>query len=190
MKRDFLKNLGIEDKDIIDKIMDENSKDIGKAKGDLESYETKVGELEKAIQERDEKITTLEKTSGDVTLLNEKIKTLEADKAQLTSDLTNKVSEIQKNHAIESGIRDAHGKNVKAIMALLDADKITLTDGVLNGLDEQIKTLSESEDSSFLFGETKGSPKGTVPSTPNVIGGANNTPTSLASAIASALANK
>ena len=42
MKRDFLKNLGIEDKDIIDKIMDENSSDIGKAKGELQTYKDKV----------------------------------------------------------------------------------------------------------------------------------------------------
>ena len=45
MRREFLKNLGIEDKDLIDKILDENSADIGRAKGDLDNYKTQVSDL-------------------------------------------------------------------------------------------------------------------------------------------------
>ena len=39
MKRKFLEDLGLEDKDTIDKILDENSSDIGKAKGELETVQ-------------------------------------------------------------------------------------------------------------------------------------------------------
>ena len=42
MTRDFLKSLGIEDKDLIDKILDQNSADIGKAKGEVEQYKTQI----------------------------------------------------------------------------------------------------------------------------------------------------
>ena len=152
MKRDFIKNLGIEDKDIIDKILDENSADIGRAKGELDSYKTKVTELEGQIKTKDGEIATLKTQVGDTSALNEKIKQLETDKTNLTNDLNTKVSEIQKNHAIEGGIRDAKGKNVKAIMALLDMNKITYTDGKLDGLEDQLKTLASAEDSAMLFG--------------------------------------
>ena len=155
MKRDFIKNLGIEDKDIIDKILDENSADIGRAKGELDSYKTKVTALEGQIKTKDGEITTLKAQVGDTSALNEKIKQLETDKTNLTNDLNTKVSELQKNHAIEGGIRDAKGKNVKAIMALLDMNKITYTDGKLDGLEDQLKTLAGAEDSAMLFGSVQ-----------------------------------
>ena len=169
MKRDFLKSLGIEDKDIIDKIMDENSSDIGKAKGELETYKTKVTELEGTISNKDKELETLKKSVGDTTALSDQIKQLELDKAELTSQLDTKVNQLQKTHAIESGLRDAKAKNIKSVMALLDMDKITYTDGKLEGFTEQIDTLTKSEDSSFLFGGD--SISGATLSTPPTNGG-------------------
>lgn len=192
MKRDFLKNLGIEDKDIIDKILDENSADIGRAKGELETYKTKVTELEGQIKTKDGEITTLKGQVSDTTTLNEKIQQLETDKTNLTNDLNTKVTEIQKSHAIEGGIRDAKGKNVKAIMALLDMTKITYENGELGGLTEQLTTLASAEDSSMLFGEAQATPpSGTRFNNPPANGG-QNPPTSLsfAEAIAKSLAKK
>lgn len=188
MRRDFLKQLGIEDKEIIDKILDENSADIGRAKGELETYKSKVDDLEKEIRTKDSKIETLEKSVGDTTALNDKIKQLETDKNNLTSEMTTKVAQIQKNHAIEGGIRDAKGKNVKAIMALLDMDKITHENGELTGLTEQLDALRGGEDSSFLFGEAQApSPTGTHPNTPPNNGGGAPTSKTFAAAVAKAL---
>lgn len=192
MKRDFLKNLGIEDKDIIDKILDENSADIGRAKGELETYKTKVTELEGQIKTKDGEITTLKGQVADTTTLNDKIKQLETDKTNLTNELNTKVTEIQKSHAIEGGIRDAKGKNVKAIMALLDMTKITYENGELGGLTEQLTTLAGAEDSSMLFGEAQSAPpSGTRFNNPPANGG-QTPPTSLsfAEAIAKSLAKK
>lgn len=192
MKRDFLKNLGIEDKEIIDKIMDENSADIGKAKGELETYKTKVTDLEGQIKTKDGEIATLKGQVGDTTALNEKIRQLETDKTNLTNDLNTKVTAIQKSHAIEGEIRDAKGKNVKAIMALLDESKITYENGVLGGLAEQLTTLKSAEDSSMLFGEAQPAPPaGTRFNNPPTNGG-QTPPTSLsfAEAIAKTLAKK
>lgn len=186
MKRDFLKNLGIEDKELIDKILDENSADIGRAKGELETYKNKVTELEGKITAKDNEITTLTAKVGDTTALNDKITQLEADKTNLTNELNTKVTAIQKTHSIENKIRDEKGKNVKAIMALLDMDKITFENNELGGLDDQLTKLKEASDSSMLFGDI-GSPSGTEPSNPP--GGGNNPPTSksLNEAIAKAL---
>ena len=166
MKRDFLKNLGIDDKEIIDKILDENSADIGRAKGELETYKTKVSELEGEIKTKDSTIANLEKSVGDTTALNDEIEKLKGEKTQLETDLNTKVSQIQKTHSIENKIRDEKGKNVKAIMALLDLDKITFEDNQLGGLDEQLATLKEASDSSMLFGEV-GNPSGFNPSNPD-----------------------
>ena len=188
MKRDFLKNLGIEDKEIIDKIMDENSADIGKAKGDLQTYKDRVTDLEGQVADKDKEISTLQKQAGDVESLNQRISQLETDKNNLTNELNTKVSEIQKSHAIENSIRDAKAKNVKAVMALLDMDKITLKDGELEGLSDQLETLTTGEDTSFLFGQTTQAPAGTTPS--KAAGGNGGTPqtsASFADAVAKAL---
>lgn len=191
MKRDFLKNLGIEDKDIIDKILDENSADIGRAKGELDSYKTQVTDLNNQISAKDNEITTLKTKADSVDGLNQQIAQLTAEKTQLTSDLNTKVTALQKSYAIESGVRDAKAKNVKAVMALLDMDKISYADGNLTGLNEQLETLQKSEDTNFLFTNTHQTPSGTDLSNPPVNGG-NNPPTtnSLAGAIAKALSGK
>ena len=189
MKREFLKNLGIEDKEIIDKILDENSADIGRAKGELDTYKNKAENLEKDIKTKEDTIATLEKKVGDIDGLNQKISQLETDKTNLTNELNTKVSTIQKTHAIENTIRDAKGKNVKAIMALLDMDKITFENNELGGLSDQLETLKGAEDSSMLFGETINTPAGTHLNNPPAGGNGGNPPTSktFAEAIGKAL---
>lgn len=188
MKRDFLKNLGIEDKELIDKILDENSADIGRAKGELETYKTKVGELETEIKNKDTKIADLEKSVGETKTLNDEITKLKGEKSQLETELTTKVTGIQKTHAIENKIRDEKGKNVKAIMALLDHDKITFENSQLGGLDDQLAALKEAEDSAMLFGETTPTnPAGTTPSNPQGKGGSAPTSITLSDAIAKSL---
>ncbi len=190
MKRDFLKNLGIEDKDIIDKILDENSADIGRAKGELDTYKSKVTDLENDIKTKDATIATLQTKADMVDGLNQKVSQLETDKTNLTTELNTKVTQIQKTHAIEGKIRDANGRNVKAIMALLDESKITFADGVLGGIDEQIDTLKTAEDSSMLFGTAQAAPPaGTQLHNPPNGGNGGNPPTSktLAEAVAKAM---
>lgn len=176
MKRDFLKNLGIEDKDIIDKILDENSADIGRAKGELDTYKNKVTNLENEIEGHKNEIATLKTQVGDTTALNQKISQLETDKTNLTNELNTKVSAIQKSHAIESGVRDAKARNIKAVIAQLDMDKITFENGELSGLTEQLEALKGGEDTSFLFGEAQNAPSGTQPNNPPTNGGNSGTP--------------
>ena len=177
MKREFLKSLGIEDKDIIDKIMDENSADIGRAKGELQAVKDRVTELEGQIAPKDKEIETLKAQVGDTATLNQRISQLETDKTNLTNELNAKVSQIQKTHAIEGKIRDVKGKNVKAIMALLDHDKITYDNGELGGLDEQLTALASAEDSSMLFGDAVTPPAGTTLNNPPAGGNGGNPPT-------------
>ena len=189
MKRDFLKNLGIEDKEIIDKILDENSADIGRAKGELETYKSQVTTLEAEIKSKNTEIEALNKTKGDVEELNNKITQLESEKNELTNKLGTETTALKRTHAIENGVRDAKAKNIKAVMALLDLDKITYEDGEVKGLKEQLDGLQEDENSSFLFGETEVKPPaGTKPNNPPG-GNGGNPPTSqnLGEAIAKAL---
>ena len=189
MKRDFLKGLGIEDKAIIDQILDENSADIGRAKGELDSYKTKVSELEGQIKTKDGEISTLQSKVDTIDGLNQQIAQLQTDKTNLTNDLNTKVSQIQKSHAIESAVRDAKAKSLKAVIAHLDMDKIKFENEQLTGLTEQLDALKSGEDTSFLFGEQVSAPAGThVHNPPN--GGNPPTSKSFAEAVAKAFPQK
>lgn len=188
MKRDFLKNLGIEDKDLIDKILDENSSDIGRAKGELDSYKEKITNLENDLKTKTDRITELEKSNVDIQALQDKITQLETDNGTLKGELDTKVAALLKNHAIENGVRDAKAKNVKAVMALLDLEKVTFTDGKLEGLSEQLESLTQNE--SYLFGDSHHVPVGTNPARPDAKGGTPATNKSFADAIADAINNQ
>lgn len=178
MKRDFLKNLGIEDKDIIDKILDENSADIGRAKGELDTYKDKVTTLENDIKTKDGEIAKLTSQVGDVEKLTTEISDLKTDNTRLQNELTTKVSELQKTHDTENKVRDAKAKNVKAVMALLNLEE---------DVDEQLEKLTKDEATAFLFGEVQAAPSGTHTSTPPANGGNPQTAKTFAEAIANAI---
>lgn len=200
MKTDFLKSLGIEDKETINAIMAENGKDIANAQGDVSGLKDQIKTLEKQLSDKTSEFDTLKESTKDYADLSENNQKLEAEKAQLIADKKKleverdaKVSEILKTHAIENSVRDAKAKNVKAVMALLDMEKITYKDNELSGISEQLDSLKSGEDTSFLFGESNGgAPAGTKfnnpPSGGN--GGTPPTSTSFGGAIAKALGTK
>lgn len=55
------------------------------------------------------------------------------------------------DEAIDSAIKNAKGKNAKAIIAQLDIDSIKASKNRDKDIAEAIKALSESEDTAFLF---------------------------------------
>lgn len=191
MKRDFLKNLGIEDKDIIDQILNENSADIGRAKGATEDLKSQITQLQTQLTDKTNEYNTLAEKTKDFDTLTEKVTQLEGEKTQLQTDLNNQLNNLHLDFAVETGLREAGAKNIKAAKALLDMGKITRTDGVVSGLNEQIEALKGAEDSAFIFGTQNPAPSGTQFYNPNNNGG-NNPPTSknFAEAVANALATK
>ena len=192
MKTEMLKELGLTQEQI-DKIMAENGKDVNAAKGNVEQLTTQVVELQNQIGERDNQLKELKKTVKDNEGLSAKIAELEQANATMAAESKAKLEGIQKTHAIENGVRDAKAKNMKAVMALLDLEKITYSDGSLVGLNEQLDSLKTGEDTSFLFGETTApNPAGSKPPMPPAGGTGGNPPSgnSFQNAIAKALNNK
>ena len=177
MKRDFLKSLGIEDKAIIDKILDENSADIGRAKGEVDDLKSQITTLQQSLDKKTSEFDALKESTKDYADLSAKTQKLEADNAQLIADkkqlnldLDNRVNAIMKTNEVEKMILKANGKNVKAIMALMDMDAITY-DGeakLVKGAQEQLDKLIAAEDSSMLFGKSREDKfSGFTPADPN-----------------------
>lgn len=168
MKRDFLEKLGITVKETIDAILDENSKDIGAAKGtaadveaerdrlktENESYKTQIADRDKQLEEL--------KKAGSVDDLKKQIEELQTANNDAATKHAAEMKQLRIDTAIEKAIMTAGGLNTKAIKALLDASKITVADdGTVNGIADQVKALAKAEDSKMLFkAETKPQIKG------------------------------
>lgn len=159
MKRKFLEDLGIE-KETIDKILDENMADIGKAKGESENLKTQLEELKtekesliKQLSERDKQLETLKKDGQSVDDLKKRIEELQTENKTASENHQKELKGIRINNAIEKALTGAKAKNIQAVKALLkDMDKAELLeDGSIKGLADQIEQLKSTEDSKFLF---------------------------------------
>ncbi len=167
MKRKFLEDLlkgklldenGM--KELVDAILDEHSTAVGKLKGKLETANTKVDALEAEnetlkddITNRDAQLESLKNSTEDVEGLKTQITTLQAENQANTEKHTQEMNALKKSVAIEKGLSNAKARNIKAVLGLLDLDKIELEeDGVtLKGLSEQIDSLLQDDNSKFLF---------------------------------------
>ena len=157
MKREFLKNLGLED-EAIDKIMDENGRDIEKAKSGLKELEDKVTLLENQITEKNTKIEEMAKSSDDAESLKNKIKELQ----DLNETQKKAIEQSKIDSAIELALVNSKAKNTKAVKSLLDLTNAELVDGKIKGLEDQIKKLQESD--GYLFNSETKQMKGMTPS--------------------------
>ena len=156
-KRKFFEDMGLE-KEQVDKILDENSQDIGKAKGDsekiqkdLDAANAEVESLKGQISDRDKQLETLKNSTGDVEGMKQEIAKLQADNKAKDDAHAAEIKQLKIDAAIDSALTGAKAKNNTAVKALLkDLDKAELAeDGTIKGLAEQIEALQKSD--AYLF---------------------------------------
>lgn len=161
MKRKFLEDLGLE-KEQIDKILDENSQDIGKAKGEFEDVqeklktaESEIGVLKGQVKDRDEQLETLKNSTDNVEDLKNQIQKLQDENKTKDEAHSAEIKKLKIDSAIEKALSSAKAKNSLAVKALLkDLESAELgEDGTIKGLSEQIESLRKSD--SYLFESTE-----------------------------------
>lgn len=96
----------------------------------------------------------------DVTELNKTIEDLEVENARIEKDYKDKEAQRDFDDLIKDAITGAHGKNAKAITALLDVDTLMQSKNQKEDIAAAIKKLTEAEDSKMLFGEPEPQAKG------------------------------
>ena len=169
MKRDFISNLlkgklveGINEKEIIDAIMDENSVDIGKAKGETENLKEQIKNLNGQLSDRDSQLEKLKEV--DVDKLNGEIERLQAENKAAKEESDRVIAEMRRTNGIREKLHSAQAKDVEMVMKLMDLSKIAEDkDGNLTGVDEQIKALTEGELTKSWFGNQPALPRGAEP---------------------------
>lgn len=148
MKRDDLKALELSDEQI-EKIMGLHGQTVNDLNGQIQSLTTEKQSLTDQVTQSNTQLEELKSDIQDNQELQDKITQLQADNAQLEADSQAKLAETQTNFAIESALKDAGARDVKAVLPFIDKDTIKLADGKVTGLDEQLKAIQTDKD--FLF---------------------------------------
>lgn len=108
-------------------------------------------ELKTQIVERDTQLKELKVKATGNEELTTKIVELENLNNATKEEYETKIAALRKETSIELALKDQRAKNIKAVKALLDLDKVTVDGDNLIGLKEQLEGLKESD--SYLFGE-------------------------------------
>ncbi|WP_459127660.1 phage scaffolding protein [Latilactobacillus curvatus] len=152
MKRDDLKALELSDEQI-EKIMGLHGQTVNDLNGQIQSLTTEKQSLTDQVTQSNTQLEELKSGIQDNQELQDKITQLQTDNAQLEADSQAKLAETQTNFAIESALKDAGARDVKAVLPFIDKDTIKLADGKVTGLDEQLKAIQTDKD--FLFQPTE-----------------------------------
>lgn len=167
MTRKFLEDMGL-DKEQVDRILDENSQDIGKAKSALASVQTElqnakaeIDSLNTQLTERDTQLSDLKKSTDNAAGLKKQISDLQETNKKESERHQAEIRQLKIDAAVEAALLGAKAKNTKAVKALLNLDGAAFAeDGTIKGLSEQIASLSKADDTKFLFDSAKPNMKG------------------------------
>lgn len=155
MKRKFLEDLGLE-KETIDKIIDQNSQDIGAYKKKAEEFVDTIRQLQEDVKTRDKQLEELKK-AGSVDDLKKQLEDAQEANKKAKEEYDAKLADMKYDAAIEKALADALHPDLMAVK--IDKSKLKLKDDGIEGLEEQVKTLKETYKDMFKPAKTGRSPE-------------------------------
>ena len=160
MKLDFLKSVVGEE--VYTEEMDKKvAEEIGKrfvSREDFNVVNNEKKALTDTVKERDAQLEKLKTSAGDIEALRTQITELQQTNKSQAETHAKELKNLRIDNAVETALLAAKAKNVKAVKALLDLDEADIDDaGEVKGLADQIKKLTEAEETKFLFDEEKSS---------------------------------
>lgn len=165
MNKEDLKKLGIEDEDLIQKVLIEHGKGIEKFKSDLAAKQQELDGIASQLTEASKQIESFK--GMDIEGVKKSADEWKAKAEQAAQDAQAQMSKLKFDHALESALTGAKAKNPVAVRALLKETDLKLAeDGSIVGLTEQLEKVKTDND--YLF-------ESDVP-TPKIVTGGNNKP--------------
>jgi vacuolar-type H+-ATPase subunit I/STV1 len=130
-------------------------------KGKFDELNNSHKEYKAQLEERDKQLAELKKKAKGNEELTQQLNDLQEANKQKIDEYENKLSKQKLNFKIREEISKEKAKNVKAVEALLDMEKVKMDGETVTGLSDQLKTLKESDP--YLFGDDKPSNPGANP---------------------------
>lgn len=116
-------------------------------KADFSTLSATKTALETQISERDKQLSELQKLKPED--LQAEIKRLQGENTSAAAKFDADLNSARLEYALDARLTREGAVNGKAVKALLDSSKISLDGDNLVGLDEQLKSLKESEKWAF-----------------------------------------
>lgn len=115
----------------------------------LNDKNDEIKELKEQLTSRDSQLEELKKQVTDNADLTTKIQALQSENEKVVTEYEEKLTQKEFDFALEGALRESKAKNPKAVKALLDIQAVKLADGKIEGLEDQLKALKQSDD--YLF---------------------------------------
>lgn len=150
LKREMLVEAGIEDKSVIDNIMQAYGAGIENAKSQAKSeLQAENDTLKQQLEQQTQAINELQAKEGASAESKQQLEELKAQFDQYKLDSEANLAQITKTNAVTLALKDVGAYNSEDLMKFIDLDKIELGEDGKPQLEDTINSLKES--SPYLF---------------------------------------
>lgn len=150
LKREMLVEAGIEDKGVIDNIMQAYGAGIENAKSQAKSeLQAENDTLKQQLEQQTQAIQDLQVKEGASAESKQQLEDLKAQFEQYKLDSEANLAQITKTNAVALALKDVGAYNSEDLMKFIDLDKIELGEDGKPQLEDTINSLKES--SPYLF---------------------------------------
>lgn len=150
LKREMLVEAGIEDKSVIDNIMQAYGAGIENAKSQAKSeLQAENDTLKQQLEQQTQAINDLQAKEGASAESKQQLEELKAQFEQYKLDSEANLAQITKTNAVALALKDVGAYNSEDLMKFIDLDKIELGEDGKPQLEDTINSLKES--SPYLF---------------------------------------
>lgn len=150
LKREMLVEAGIEDKSVIDNIMQAYGAGIENAKSQAKSeLQAENDTLKQQLEQQTQAINDLQAKEGASAVSKQQLEELKAQFDQYKLDSEENLAHITKTNAVALALKDVGAYNSEDLMKFIDLDKIELGEDGKPQLEDTINSLKES--SPYLF---------------------------------------
>lgn len=150
LKREMLVEAGIEDKAVIDNIMQAYGAGIENAKSQAKSeLQAENDALKQQLEQQTQAIQDLQAKEGASAESKQQLEELKAQFEQYKLDSEANLAQVTKTNAVALALKDVGAYNSEDLMKFIDLDKIELGEDGKPQLEDTINSLKES--SPYLF---------------------------------------
>ena len=167
LKREMLVEAGIEDKAVIDNVMQAYGAGIENAKSQAKTeLQAENDTLKQQLEQQTKAIKDLQDKEGASDELKQQLADIQTQFDQYKLDSEANLAQVTKTNAIELALKDVGAYNSEDLMKFVDLDKIELGEDGKPILEETINNLKESSPYLFQSGDPQPNPKISVGGNP------------------------
>ena len=167
LKREMLVEAGIEDKAVIDNIMQAYGAGIENAKSQAKSeLQAENDTLKQQLEQQTQAIKDLQAKEGASAESKQQLEELKAQFDQYKLDSEANLAQITKTNAVALALKDVGAYNSEDLMKFIDLDKIELGEDGKPVLEDTINSLKESSPDLFQAEDKQPNPNISVHGNP------------------------